>query len=353
MAPHPLAGRPAPADILIDPEALVREYHDRRPDPDDPTQRVAFGTSGHRGSPLDGSFTEAHILATTQAICDWRRAQRIDGPLFLGKDTHAVSPAAERTALEVLAANAVPTIVQANGGYTPTPVVSRAILVHNRGRTTGLADGIVVTPSHNPPEDGGFKYNPPHGGPADTAVTGWNEQTPNELLADGNRHVKRLPYARALAAATTQRWDFVGPYVAGLADVVDMEAIRGAKLRIAGKGGPGQAGGPPGHIYLLVTVTPDRAFSREGDDLLVEVTIHFSEATLGSSLEVPTMEGTKRLKVPAGIQPGTKLRLKGHGFPRLGESGRGDLYVRVQVTVPEHLTPRQRALVEELAKEGL
>ena len=232
MALHPLAGQPAPSDILIDPEALVRQYHDRRPDPEDPNQRVAFGTSGHRGSPLDGSFTEAHILATTQAICDWRRAERIDGPLFLGKDTHAVSPAAERTALEVLSANGVQTIVQANDGYTPTPVVSRAILVHNRGRTAGFADGIVVTPSHNPPSDGGFKYNPPNGGPADTDVTRWIQDRANALLVDGNRGVQRWTASKALAAPTTRQVDLVQPYVDDLAAVVDLDVVRDAGLRV-------------------------------------------------------------------------------------------------------------------------
>jgi len=232
VALHPLAGQPAPSDILIDPEALVRQYHDRRPDPEDPNQRVAFGTSGHRGSPLDGSFTEAHILATTQAICDWRRAERIDGPLFLGKDTHAVSPAAERTALEVLSANGVQTIVQANDGYTPTPVVSRAILVHNRGRTAGFADGIVVTPSHNPPSDGGFKYNPPNGGPADTDVTRWIQDRANALLVDGNRGVQRWTASKALAAPTTRQVDLVQPYVDDLAAVVDLDVVRDAGLRV-------------------------------------------------------------------------------------------------------------------------
>jgi len=232
VALHPLAGQPAPSDILIDPEALVRQYHDRRPDPEDPNQRVAFGTSGHRGSPLDGSFTEAHILATTQAICDWRRAERIDGPLFLGKDTHAVSPAAERTALEVLSANGVQTIVQANDGYTPTPVVSRAIHVHNRGRTAGFADGIVVTPSHNPPSDGGFKYNPPNGGPADTDVTRWIQDRANALLVDGNRGVQRWTASKALAAPTTRQVDLVQPYVDDLAAVVDLDVVRDAGLRV-------------------------------------------------------------------------------------------------------------------------
>jgi len=182
MTISPLAGKPAPKEMLIDPAGLERDYFERRPDLDDPSQLVSFGTSGHRGSPLRGSFTEAHILAITQAICDYRRTQGTDGPLYMGKDTHAVSGPAQRTALEVLAANEVQTIIQRDNGFTPTPVISRAILVYNRGRTEHLADGIVVTPSHNPPEDGGFKYNPTNGGPADTDVTRWVEDRANALL---------------------------------------------------------------------------------------------------------------------------------------------------------------------------
>ena len=199
--------------MLVDLAALERDYFERRPDLDDPSQRVSFGTSGHRGSSLRGSFNEAHILAITQAICEYRRAQGIDGPLYMGKDTHALSGPAQRTALEVLAANGVETIIQRDDGVTPTPVISRAILVHNRGRADHLADGIVITPSHNPPEDGGFKYNPPNGGPADTDVTGWVQDRANELLRSGNAGVKRVPLARAKQAATTHEEDFVLPYV--------------------------------------------------------------------------------------------------------------------------------------------
>src|SRR6267154_2791729 len=194
----PLAGKPAPKEMLIDPARLEREYFARRPDLDDPEQRVSFGTSGHRGSPLHGSFTEAHILAITQAICDYRRTQGTDGPLYMGKDTHALSGPAQRTALEVLAANDVSTVIQQADGVTPTPVISHAILVHNRSRTEHLADGIVITPSHNPPEDGGLKYNLAHGGPADTQVTKWVERRANELLRDGNRDVKRMGFEAAL-----------------------------------------------------------------------------------------------------------------------------------------------------------
>src|SRR6516164_5515400 len=199
--------------MLIDPARLEREYYERRPDLDDPQQLVSFGTSGHRGSPLRGSFTEAHILAITQAICDYRRTQGTDGPLYMGKDTHAVSGPAQQTALEVLAANAVQTIIQRDDGFTPTPVISRAILVYNRGRKEHLADGIVITPSHNPPEDGGFKYNPTNGGPADTDVTQWVENRANQLLRGGNADVKRLPFATAVKAGTTRQEDFILPYV--------------------------------------------------------------------------------------------------------------------------------------------
>ncbi len=232
MPISPLAGKPAPAELLVDLSRLERQYFDRDPDPADPTQLVSFGTSGHRGSSLRGSFNEAHILAMTQAICDWRRRAGTDGPLLMGKDTHALSGPAQRTALEVLAANGVETVIQERDGFTPTPVVSRAILVHNRGRTDRLADGIVVTPSHNPPEDGGFKYNPPDGGPADTDVTGWVQDRANELLRAGNAGVKRIPHERALRAAGTREEDFVLPYVRDLANVVDMAAIRSAGLAL-------------------------------------------------------------------------------------------------------------------------
>src|SRR5512144_1653030 len=209
MTISPLAGKPAPRAMLADLARLEREYYARKPDADDPTQLVHFGTSGHRGSPLTGSFTEHHIAAITQAICDYRREQGIDGPLYMGKDTHAVSGPAQRTALEVLAANGMHTVIQRDDGFTPTPVISRAILVYNRGRREGLADGIVVTPSHNPPEDGGFKYNPPHGGPADTDATHWIEERANALLRRANAGVKRVPYARAIGAATTHEEDLI------------------------------------------------------------------------------------------------------------------------------------------------
>ncbi len=233
MALSSLAGKPAAKEMLVDLARLEREYYARRPDPADPSELVAFGTSGHRGSSLTGSFTEAHILAITQAICDYRSSRGIDGPLYLGKDTHALSGPAERTALEVLAANGVQAVIQRGDGFTPTPVISRAILVHNRGRTARLADGIVVTPSHNPPEDGGFKYNPPHGGPADTDVTHWIEDRANALLREGNASVRRMPLAAALAAPTTRAEDLVTPYVEDLRNVVDMDAIRGAGLALA------------------------------------------------------------------------------------------------------------------------
>jgi phosphoglucomutase len=218
--------------LLVDVALLEKEYYERRPDLDDPNQLVSFGTSGHRGSPLRGTFNEAHILAITQAICEYRRGQGTDGPLYMGKDSHAVSEPAQRTALEVLAANDVDTIIQPDGGITPTPVISRAILVYNRGRQEHLADGIVITPSHNPPEDGGFKYNPPNGGPADTDVTRWVENRANELLRAKNAGVKRIRFAQAMQSSTTHQEDFVLPYVRDLKNVVDMDAIRGAHLKL-------------------------------------------------------------------------------------------------------------------------
>ena len=232
MTIHPLAGKPAPPELLIDVSQLEKAYYERQPDPDDPNQEVSFGTSGHRGSPLEGSFNEAHILAITQAICEYRQSQGITGPLFMGKDTHAASGPAERTALEVLAAHGVETFIQNENGFTPTPVISHAILVHNRIKTGPRADGIVVTPSHNPPSDGGFKYNPPHGGPADTEVTGWIEDRANGLLRSGNRGLKRIPYSTAFRAGTTHEIDFVMPYVNALQEVIDLDIIRSAGIKI-------------------------------------------------------------------------------------------------------------------------
>jgi phosphoglucomutase len=230
----PLAGKPAPKELLVDVARLQKEYFERRPDLDDPNQLVSFGTSGHRGSPLRGTFNEAHILAITQAICEYRREQGTDGPLYMGKDTHAVSEPAQRTALEVLAANNVETIIQQDNGIIPTPVISRAILVYNRGRKEKdhLADGIVITPSHNPPEDGGFKYNPPNGGPADTDATRWVENRANELLRAENAGVKRTSFDKAIRSATTHQEDFILPYVRDLKNVVDMDAIRNANLKL-------------------------------------------------------------------------------------------------------------------------
>jgi phosphoglucomutase len=229
----PLAGLPAPKSMLVDVAKLEREYFERRPDLDDPNQMVIFGTSGHRGSPFHGNFTEAHILAMTQAICDYRRTQGTDGPLYMGKDTHALSGPAQRTALEVLAANGVETIIQEGDKVTPTPVISRAILVYNRDRKDHLADGIVITPSHNPPEDGGFKYNPTNGGPADTHVTQWVEDRANELLRGRNAGVKRIAFDAAIKSSTTHQEDFILPYVRDLKNVVDIDAIRGAGLKLA------------------------------------------------------------------------------------------------------------------------
>jgi phosphoglucomutase len=231
MALHPLAGRPAPAEFLVDVQELLRAYHSRTPDMSDPHQRVSFGTSGHRGSSLQATFTEAHILAIAQAICDYRRHRGITGTLFAGKDTHALSAPAERTAVEVFAANGADVAIQAGDGFTPTPVISHAILQANRGGAA-VSDGVVITPSHNPPADGGFKYNPPDGGPAGSDVTSWIERRANELLADGNRDVRRIPFEQALRSPNVREIDFAGPYIDDLASVIDMDAIRAAGLRI-------------------------------------------------------------------------------------------------------------------------
>jgi phosphoglucomutase len=228
----PLPGTLAPLERLVDVPKLVTAYYTEVPDPAVPAQRVAFGTSGHRGSAFDTSFNESHILAISQAVCDYRRRQGIDGPLFLGADTHALSAPAQASALAVLAANGVDVMLARNDEYTPTPAVSHAILTHNRRRTAGLADGIVVTPSHNPPESGGFKYNPPNGGPADERVTGWIESRANGFLARSLKGVKRVGFARARGAATTHRHDFLNRYVRDLARIIDMDVLRGAKIRV-------------------------------------------------------------------------------------------------------------------------
>lgn len=232
MSTSPLAGKPAEPSMLANIPRLITAYYAEQPDPTVREHRVAFGTSGHRGSAFKCSFNEAHILAITQAICEYRAQQGTTGPLFLGMDTHALSEPAFVSALEVLAAHGVEVMIDHAGGYTPTPVISHAILTHNRGRKTGLADGIVITPSHNPPEDGGFKYNPPHGGPADTNVTRWIEDRANALLVEGWKGVHRIPYARARAAATTHRHDYVNAYIRDLDSVVDMAVLRDAKLSI-------------------------------------------------------------------------------------------------------------------------
>ncbi|MFD4599562.1 phosphoglucomutase (alpha-D-glucose-1,6-bisphosphate-dependent) [Streptomyces sp. NPDC058464] len=230
--PHERAGRPAAPEDLVDVARLVTAYYALHPDPSDPGQRVAFGTSGHRGSSLTTAFNEDHIAATSQAICEYRGGQGTDGPLFLGADTHALSEPAKVTALEVFAANGVTVLIDSADGYTPTPAVSHAILTHNRGRTTGLADGVVVTPSHNPPADGGFKYNPPSGGPAASDATSWIQDRANQIIAGGMKDVQRIPYERALAAPTTGRYDFMGTYVDDLPSVLDLDAVRASGLRI-------------------------------------------------------------------------------------------------------------------------
>ena len=232
MAIHPLAGKIVPKKNLTDIAELISLYYETQPDVNIPSQKVSFGTSGHRGSSLNTSFTEDHIMAIAQAICEYRAKKGITGPLFIGKDTHALSTPAEKTALQVFAANGVTVMIDKDGGYTPTPVISHAILTYNKGRTDGLADGVVITPSHNPPDNGGFKYNPPNGGPADTDVTGWIADRANELLADDNEDVESVYYPDALAAETTVAYDFITPYVADLENVIDMQAIAKSGLKI-------------------------------------------------------------------------------------------------------------------------
>jgi len=245
---NPLAGKPAPASLLVDLPRLITAYYTERPDPSVAAQRVAFGTSGHRGSSFQAGFNEAHVLAITQAICSYRRQQGITGPLFLGFDTHALSAPAFASALEVLAANEVEVLIAHDDEYTPTPALSHAILNYNRGRSSALADGIVITPSHNPPDSGGFKYNPPNGGPADTQITGWVETEANRLLAANLDGVKRVTLAKARKAATTHVYDYLGAYVANLENVIDMDAIRGAKIRM----GVDPLGGAGVHYWAAI-----------------------------------------------------------------------------------------------------
>jgi phosphoglucomutase len=245
----PLAGKPAPKGILVDVAKLLDAYADLKPDPAAPSQRVAFGTSGHRGTSFERSFNEWHILAITQAICELRLIKGIDGPLFLGIDTHALSKPAVDSALEVLAANGIQTMIAEGGAFTPTPVISHAILVYNRGRTGGFADGIVITPSHNPPDGGGFKYNPPHGGPADADITGWVQERANTLLENGLKGVKRMELAQARKAATTHEHDYLGTYVADLGNVIDFDVIRSAGLRL----GVDPLGGAGVHYWAQIS----------------------------------------------------------------------------------------------------
>ena len=244
----PLAGKPAPRSLLVDVRRLLDAYVDLRPDPTIPAQRVAFGTSGHRGSSFERSFNEWHVLAITQAICDYRNGKGIDGPLYIGIDTHALSQPAFESALEVLAANGVETLLADGGEFTPTPALSHAILVYNRGRKSGLADGIVVTPSHNPPDNGGFKYNPPNGGPADTGITGWIEDRANALLEGGLRSVRRMPFAQARNAASTHAHDFRDAYVSDLGQMIDFDAIRSAGVRM----GVDPLGGAGVHYWAAI-----------------------------------------------------------------------------------------------------
>jgi phosphoglucomutase len=248
MPISPLAGKPAPSSMLIDVAKLEKDYFDRRPDPADPRQAVSFGTSGHRGTSSNSTFTEAHILAITQALCDYRQKQKIDGPLMMGKDTHALSDVAQRTALEVLAANGIETSIQKDNSFTPTPAISWSILTYNRERKSQLADGIVITPSHNPPSDGGFKYNATNGGPADTDVTSWVQDRANAILRDGSRDVRRIPFETAIKKSTTHQTDFIGPYVKDLPSIVDLDSIKSAKVKI----GVDPLGGASLHYWELI-----------------------------------------------------------------------------------------------------
>ncbi|MCQ3974353.1 MAG: alpha-D-glucose phosphate-specific phosphoglucomutase, partial [Anaerolineae bacterium] len=232
MAIHPLAGQPAPRELLSNIPRLITAYYAYQPDPDDPAQQVAFGTSGHRGTSLNGKFNEQHIAAISQAIAELRLERGITGPLFIGQDSHPLSEPALTTAIEVLAANGVRLVAQSGGGYTPTPVISHAILTYNEGKTSGLADGVVITPSHNPPDDGGFKYNPPSAGPADTETTKLIQNRANALIRGGLKDVRRMPYAQALKAETTQAYDYITPYVSDLANVIDMAVIKAEGLKI-------------------------------------------------------------------------------------------------------------------------
>ena len=231
MALHRLAGKPASRSLLVNIPRLVTSYYSRKPDVTDPAQKVTFGTSGHRGSSFKNSFNEDHVLAVSQAICQFRKSNNITGPLFMGMDTHALSEPALASALEVFAANGMTVMIQEGLGYTPTPVISHAILTYNRGQTSGLADGVVITPSHNPPDNGGFKYNPPHGGPADTETTRFIENRANDILREGNKDVRRTPFEKAISADTTHEYDYIGPYTEDLANILDMEIIAKAGLK--------------------------------------------------------------------------------------------------------------------------
>src|SRR5438270_3806364 len=233
MSVHPHAGKTAATANLINVVALECAYYQRRPDLEDPRQGVSFGSSGHRGTALDGSFTEAHVVAITQAICDYRASHKITGPLYLGKDTHALSGVAQQTALEVLTGNNIETFIQRDSGFTPTPVISRSIIAHNRRRKEGLSDGIIITPSHNPPQDGGLKYNPPNGGPADSTITKWIQDRANQLLRSGWSAIRRVPLALALKAPSVHQIDYVRPYVTDLSEAIDLDAIRAANIPLA------------------------------------------------------------------------------------------------------------------------
>lgn len=313
MSVHPLAGKPAPRELLEDIPRLVSRYYALSPDLSDVEQLVAFGTSGHRGSSLDGRFNEAHILATTQAICDYRSKANITGPLYLGKDTHALSEPAWVTTLEVLAANGVTVRIDDRGGYTPTPVLSHAIVTFNRGRTSGLSDGIVITPSHNPPRDGGFKYNPPHGGPAGSDLTGPIQRRANEILKGGLAEVRRVPLSEALKKRTTEKFDYMTPYVETLGDVIDMEAIRSASLKI----GADPMGGAGVHFWAPIVEKYDISIDLVSD--VVDPTFSFMHVDKDGKIRMDcsskfAMSGLIALKDKYDIAFGNDTDYDRHGI---------------------------------------
>ena len=317
MSLHELAGKPAPRSILANIPRLVSAYYTHKPDTSDPAERVAFGTSGHRGSPLRNSFNEGHVLAISQAICEYRKSKKISGPLFMGMDTHALSEAALATAIEVFAANRVAVMIQKGLRYTPTPVISHAILTYNRGRKRGFADGVVITPSHNPPEDGGFKYNPPQGGPADTEITRLIEERANAILARGLKNARRLPFERALKAGSIHEYDYVTPYVEDLKNVIDMEAVAKAGLRI----GVDPLGGAS--VDFWDPIADRYKLSLEVVNRIVDPTFSFMTVDKDGKIRMDcsspyAMEGLIRLKDKFDIAFGNDPDVDRHGIVTRG-----------------------------------